>query len=235
MKAPRMDLHRANRPGAAAGLLALIVGAAALIAAMQVRDALHAQGETLDERESVIAKKEAHFTRISNAHRGGTDARSAALMAQQRYAAEPARDLIEAGWHPNIAFLTIDIVTASRQINMQFETRSVQEAISYADWFQAQPQTESVTLKRQTQKPGPPAPSVQTSLQVIWKPFGGAFAALPAPISSTTASPASSASASPASAPASSPASAPVSASPAPVSNPPARQPPMGHTSGGRR
>lgn len=57
---------------------------------------------------------------------------------------------------------------------MQFETRSVQEAISYADWFQVQPQTESVTLKRQTEKPGPPAPSVQTSLQVTWKAFASA-------------------------------------------------------------
>lgn len=59
---------------------------------MQVRDALHAKGEALDERESVIARKEAHFARISNAHRGGSDARSAALMAQQRYA--PSRRAI---------------------------------------------------------------------------------------------------------------------------------------------
>ncbi|MDR5853881.1 hypothetical protein P9239_14685 [Caballeronia sp. LZ062] len=201
MKAPRIDLHRANRPGAAAGLAALVVGVAAVIAAMQVRDALHARGEALDDRESVVARKEAQFARISNAHRGGADARSAALMAQQRYAAEPARDLIEAGWHPNIAFLTIDIVTASRQINMQFETRSVQEAISYADWFQAQPQTESVTLKRQTEKPGPPAPSVETSLQVTWKAFGGASAGPSAQVSGAPSAPASSATASPASAP----------------------------------
>ncbi|WP_250450623.1 hypothetical protein [Caballeronia sp. ATUFL_M2_KS44] len=187
MKAPRIDMHHANRPGAAAGLIALLVSVAAIIAVMQYRDALHAQGEALDARESAIAKKEAQFARISNAHRGG-DARSAALMAQQRYAAEPARDLIEAGWHPDIAFLAIDIVTASRQINMQFETRSVQEAISYAGWFQAQPQVETVALKRQTKKPGPPAPSVETSLQVTWKAFAASLPATSVPPSTSDAS-----------------------------------------------
>jgi hypothetical protein len=171
MKAPGLDLHRPNRPGAAAGLLALVVGIVALITVMQYRDALKAQGETLDDRESAIAKKETQFKSISNARRGTSDTRAAELMAQQRYAAEPARDLIEGGWHPNIAFLTIDITTASRQINMNFETRSVQEALSYAEWFQAQPGTESVSVKRQTEKPGPPVKSVETALQIIWRPF----------------------------------------------------------------
>ncbi len=117
MRVPRLDLHRANKPGAAPELLALVAGVITVIAAMQYLDALKEQGEALDERESIIAKKEAKFQSISQARRGSSD----------------ARDLIEGGWHPNIAFLTLDIVTASRQINMQFETRSVQEALSYAD------------------------------------------------------------------------------------------------------
>ncbi|KND59506.1 hypothetical protein BVER_01386 [Candidatus Burkholderia verschuerenii] len=171
MRAPRLDLHRPNRPDAVAGLIALVLGIVAVIAAMQYRDALKEQGDALDERESLIAKKEAKFRSISQARRGGGDTRAAMLMAQQRYAAEPARDLIEGGWNPNIAFLSIDITTASRQINMQFETRSVQEALSYADWFQEQPGTESVSVKRQTQKAEPPAKSVETALQVTWKPF----------------------------------------------------------------
>ncbi|EKS68467.1 MULTISPECIES: hypothetical protein [Caballeronia] len=196
MKAPVIDLHRPNRPGAAVGLLALVVGIVALIAAMQYRDALKEQGEALDEREATIAKQEAKFHVISNAHRESGDARMAQLMAQQRYATEPARDLIEGGWHPNIALLSLDFVTASRQINMQFETRSVQEAISYADWLQAQPGAESVAIKRQIQKPGPPAPSVETSLQVTWKAFVArpvAASAVAAAASALTASAAASA------------------------------------------
>jgi hypothetical protein len=181
MKAPRIDLHRPDKPGPAAGLIALAAGIVMVIAAMQYRDTLTAQGEALDERESVVAKKEARFRSISQARRNGSDARAAALMAQQRYAAEPARDLIEGGWHPDIAFLSIDISTASRQINMQFETRSVQEALSYADWFQAQPGTENVAVKRQTEKPGPPVKSVETALQVTWKPFVATPLAQPAP------------------------------------------------------
>ncbi|WP_250439192.1 hypothetical protein [Caballeronia sp. AZ1_KS37] len=201
MKAPVIDLHRPNRPGAAVGLLALVVGIVALIAAMQYRDALKEQGEALDEREATIAKQEAKFHVISNAHRESGDARMAQLMAQQRYATEPARDLIEGGWHPNIALLSLDFVTASRQINMQFETRSVQEAISYADWLQAQPGAESVAIKRQIQKPGPPAPSVETSLQVTWKAFVARPVAASAVAAAASASAASAASAaSPASA-----------------------------------
>ncbi|MDR5788030.1 hypothetical protein P9281_15995 [Caballeronia sp. LP003] len=201
MKAPVIDLHRPNRPGAAVGLLALVVGIVALIAAMQYRDALKEQGEALDEREATIAKQEAKFHVISNAHRESGDARMAQLMAQQRYATEPARDLIEGGWHQNIALLSLDFVTASRQINMQFETRSVQEAISYADWLQAQPGAESVAIKRQIQKPGPPAPSVETSLQVTWKAFVARPVAASAVAAAASASAASAASAaSPASA-----------------------------------
>lgn len=228
MKAPRLDLHRPNKPGAAPGLLALALGVVVLIVTMQYLDELKSQGESLDERESAIARREARFKTISNAHRDSGDARMAELMAQQRYASEPARDLIEGGWNPNIAFLTVDIVTASRQFNMQFETRSAQEALSYADWLQAQPGTESVTVKRQTEKPGPPVKSVETSLQVTWKPF------VAKPLASTSraasvAAPASMAAASAVPAPSpSSPPSPTASAAPSPP-------PSAGHSSGVRR
>jgi hypothetical protein len=171
MKAPALNLHRPNRPDAAPGLLALVVGVVVLVAAMQYLDALKAQGEALDERETAIVQKEKMFERISRATRKSDNPKAAELMAQQRYATEPARDLIEGGWNPNIAFLTLELITASRQINMVFETRSAQEALSYADWLQAQPGTESVTVRRQTEKPGPPVKSVETALQVTWKPF----------------------------------------------------------------
>ncbi|SAK39984.1 hypothetical protein AWB76_00128 [Caballeronia temeraria] len=210
MKAPALDLHRANKPGAVAGLLALVVAIVVLMAAMQYRDTLKEQGDALDERESAIAKQEAKFHMISNAHRDSGDARMAQLMAQQQYAAEPPRDLLEKGWHPNIALLTVDLVTSTRQINMQFETRSVQEAISYADWLQAQPGAENVTIKRQIEKPGPPAPSVETSLQLTWKPF------VAQPVAASSASDA-----------ATSAASAPAA--------PQAPAPPSAHASGARR
>jgi hypothetical protein len=171
MKAPALDLHRPNRPGAAAGLLALVIGIVVLMMAMRYLDTLKDEGLALDDRESAIAQREKVFERISRAHRSASNPHAAELMAQQRYAAEPARDLIEGGWTPNIAFLSIELITASRQINMQFETRSAQEALSYADWLQAQPGTETVTVKRQTEKPGPPVKSVETALQVTWKPF----------------------------------------------------------------
>jgi hypothetical protein len=171
MKAPVLNLHRANQPGAVHGLLVLAVAIMLLVAAMQCLGALQQQGEALDERQTIIAQQEAAFHTISNAHRGSNDAQMAQLMAQQRYATEPARDLVEGGWQPNIALLTLDIVTAARQINMQFETRSVQEALSYADWLEAQPGTENVTIKRQVEKPGPPVASVETTLQVTWRSF----------------------------------------------------------------
>ncbi|SAL20264.1 hypothetical protein AWB74_00730 [Caballeronia arvi] len=167
MKAPALNLHRANRPDAAPGLIALAAGVVVLVLTMQYLDTL------TDQRESAIAKQEQKFRTISNAHRHSGDAQAAKLMAQQRYAAEPARALVEGGWNPGIALLSVDIAPASRTINMQFETRSAQEALSYADWLQAQPGTENVTVKRQTEKPGPPVKSVETSLQVTWRPFFG--------------------------------------------------------------
>ncbi|MDR5830563.1 hypothetical protein P9250_22055 [Caballeronia sp. LP006] len=171
MKAPAIDLHRANRPGVATGLIALALGVVVLFVTMQYRDKLKEQGAALDEREASVAQEEKRFERIGRAHRGMRNPRADALMAQQRYAAEPARSLIEGGWQPNIAMLSLDIVTASRTINMQFETRSAQEAISYADWLQAQPAAESVSIKRQSEKPGPPVKTVETALQVTWRPF----------------------------------------------------------------
>jgi len=224
MKAPVLNLHRANRPGAAPGMLALVAAIIVLVATMQYLDTLKQQGAALDERETAIAKHEAKFKEISNAHRSGNDPRAAQLMAQQRYAAEPARDLIEGGWHPNIALLSLDIVTASRQINLQFETRSAQEALSYADWFQAQPGTESVAIKRQSEKAGPPAKSVETALQVTWRPF------VAQPVASAASE--SAAASVPASAPPVASASAPASAPPVAASS---AKPPVAHGSGGRR
>lgn len=231
MKASVIDLHRPNRANPVAGLVALVIGVVVVIAAMQYLDVLKDHGAALDERESVIARKEAKFKTISNANRAAGDARQATLMAQQRYAAEPARDLIEGGWHPNIALLTVDIVTAARQINMQFETRSAQEALSYADWFQAQPGTESVSVKRQSEKPGPPVKSVETALQVMWKPFVAQPLASQAADAAPASAPAAASSAPTAASPATVAASsAAVAASPAP--SPP---PSAGQSSGGRR
>lgn len=181
MKPLRLDLHRANRPDAAAGLIVLVLAVVALLAAVQYLDALEGQGEAMDERESAIARAEQRHQVISKAHEKRDNPRAAELMAQQRFATEPARDLIEGGWNPNIALLTLEVATASRQINIVFETRTVQEALSYADWFDRQPGTEQVTVKRQVEKPGPPVKSVETTLQVTWRAMQGAATAASAP------------------------------------------------------
>ncbi|HEY4353309.1 MAG TPA: hypothetical protein VGN31_18920 [Paraburkholderia sp.] len=169
MKARRLDMARANRPAAAQGIVALLLAVGVLLVAMRYLDHLKSNGEALDERETSIARQEQKYQVISKAHRNPGNPHAEELMAQQRYAAEPARDLIEKGWNPNIAMLSLEVVTASRQINMIFETRTAQEALSYADWIEAQPATEHVNVMRQTVKPGPPVKSVETTLQVTWR------------------------------------------------------------------
>lgn len=85
MKAPALNLNRANRANVAPGLLAL--GLASVLLAT-----IRTHGEALDERESTAARQEAKFRVISNAHTATpATQRMAELMAQQRYAAEPAR------------------------------------------------------------------------------------------------------------------------------------------------
>lgn len=184
MKAAPMDLMRANVPGVAWGLTVLAIAALLLVAVMQYLDGLRQTGAALDARESTVARQEQQRQAISKAHRTRNDPRAAALMAQQRYAVEPARQLIEDGWRPDIAFLSLEVKTATREITMIFETRSVQEALSYADWIEAQPVTENLVVKRQVEKPGPPVKSVETTLQVTWRAFQpGAAHAGPAPAS----------------------------------------------------
>jgi hypothetical protein len=169
MKTPRLDLHRANLAGSLAGIVALAIGVMALLGAVRYLDAMKDQASALDDRESAQVSEEQRREVISRARRNPDNPRAAELMALQKYAAEPARDLIEGGWKPNLAFLTLDIATASREINMVFETRSVQEALSYSDWLEGQPGTERVQIKRQAEKPGPPVHSVETTLQAIWR------------------------------------------------------------------
>lgn len=198
MKAAPMDLMRANVPGAAWGMAMLAVAALGLVAVMQYLDGMRQTGAALDERESAIARQEQQRQAISKAHRTRNDPHAAALMAQQRYAVEPARQLIEDGWRPDIAFLSLEVKTATREITMIFETRSVQEALSYADWIEAQPATENLVVKRQVEKPGPPVRSVETTLQVTWRAFQpGAARARLAPASAPAPSVAPPAAASP--------------------------------------
>jgi type II secretory pathway component PulJ len=187
MKTFGLDMARANRPGAAPGMVALLLAVGLLLVAMQYLDHLKRNGEALDERETSIARQEQKYQVIGKAHRNPGNPHSEALMAQQRYAAEPARDLIERGWNPNIAFLSLEVVTTSRQINMTFETRTAQEALSYADWIEAQPATERVNVTRQTQKPGPPVKSVETTLQITWRANAGEVATSAASVPSTAA------------------------------------------------
>ncbi|WP_144109483.1 hypothetical protein [Paraburkholderia sp. BCC1886] len=189
MKAALLDLTRANRAGVVPGLVGLMLAAVVLLGTVRYLDALKEQGAALDERESAIASEEGRRELISRAHRQPDNPRAAQLMAQQKYATEPARDLIEGGWRPNIAFLTMEIATASREINMVFETRSVQEALSYSDWLEAQAGTERVVIKRQAEKPGPPVKSVETTLQITWRAAGPRDAAAkPAGASATAVS-----------------------------------------------
>jgi len=173
MKAIRLNFARANRPGATAGIVALLVAVGALLMSMRYLDHLKSVGEALDAREGAIARNEQKYQTISKAHQQPGKPGADELMAQQRYAAEPARDLLERGWNPNIALLSVEVMTTTRQINVMFETRSVQDALSYADWIEAQPGTEHVSVMRQMQKPGPPMKSVETSLQITWRAAAG--------------------------------------------------------------
>jgi hypothetical protein len=169
MKTIRLDMARANRPEAVQGIVALLLAVGLLLVAIRYLDHLKSNGEALDERETSIARQEQKYQAIGKAHRHPGNPHAEQLMAQQRYAAEPARDLIERGWSPNIALLSLEVVTTSRQINLTFETRTAQEALSYADWVEAQPATERVNVVRQTEKPGPPVKSVETTLQITWR------------------------------------------------------------------
>jgi type II secretory pathway component PulJ len=187
MKPIGLDMARANRPGVAPGMIALLLAVGLLLVAMRYLDHLKQNGEALDERETSIARQEQKYQVIGKAHRNPGNPHAEELMAQQRYAAEPARDLIERGWSPNLALLSLEVVTTSRQINMTFETRTAQEALSYADWIEAQPATERVSVMRQTLKPGPPVKSVETTLQITWRANAGEAAASAASAPSTAA------------------------------------------------
>lgn len=172
MKALPLDLNRANMPGAGAGLVALLAAVALLLVAIQALSDLKDQGADLDTRETGVAKEEKRFEAIASAHRKAASTQADSLMAMQRFAAEPARDLIERGWNPGMAFLSLDIITGSRQINLVMETRTAQEALSFADWLEKEPATQAVAVKRQIEKTGP-TKSVESSLQITWRPFTG--------------------------------------------------------------
>ncbi|MBU67613.1 MAG: hypothetical protein CL858_19550 [Cupriavidus sp.] len=179
MKIERLDANRPNQPKRSAGLLAVLLAVALLIVAVQSMGDMKEQGAELDARESDVARNEARFAAISNAHRKGASDTASALMAMQRFAAEPARDLVERGWNPGMAFLSLDIITASRQIDLVMETRTAQEALSFADWLEREPGTESVAVRRQLEKPDGAVKAVETTLQITWRPFGGVAANRP--------------------------------------------------------
>lgn len=177
MKTAAIDFRQGNRPPPGPGLMAIGLGIAMLVGALQYLAVLQEQGHALDARDDAIAAQERQRQAISKAHKNLENPRAQELMALQRYATEPARHLIERGWRPNIALLSVEVATATREINLVFETRSAQEALSFADWLESQPNTERMTVKRQVEKPGPPIKSVETALQVIWRPYRG----MPAP------------------------------------------------------
>ncbi len=165
MKAPVLDLHRANRPHAGPGLAVLGVAIVLLLAAMQYLDALKAQGAALDQRESAVTKQEAAFEAISRARRradgeAALRRRTGARADRRRMAAE--HRVSDARHHDGVAY-------------HRHAVRDAQRAGSavLCDWLQAQPGTENVSVKRQIEKPGPPAASVEMALQVRWKPFVG--------------------------------------------------------------
>ncbi|NYI00743.1 hypothetical protein [Cupriavidus plantarum] len=173
MNLAALDFARGNRPPSAPGLIAVALGVGVLVGALQLLGALQERGQALDARDDAMAAQERQRETISKAHRNLEDPRARELMAMQRYATEPARHLIEHGWRPNLALLSAELATATREINLVFETRSAQEALSFADWLASQPNTERVVIKRQVEKPGPPVKSVETALQVIWRPYRG--------------------------------------------------------------
>lgn len=170
MKAQRLDLYLANRPGQGLPMASLLVAVVVLVAAMQYLQLLRDRGHVLDAREAEIVRAEGARRSIGDAHRSATDPQARELMVRQRYAMEPARDLMERGWHPGIAIVLLDLATGTRQIDMVFESRSAQEALAYVDWLERQAATERVLLKRQTAKVGPPEAPVETRLQVVWRP-----------------------------------------------------------------
>ncbi|UNK49992.1 hypothetical protein MNR01_02825 [Lysobacter sp. S4-A87] len=192
MKVPRFDLHLAHRPRQAAPMASLLLAIASLVAVIEYLDVLRDRGQALDAHETAIRRSEDARRSIGIAHRSAADPRARELMARQRYAMEPARDLLERGWHPGIALLLLDLATDTRQIDMVFESRSAQEALAFVDWLEMQAATERVLVKRQTGKPGPQESPVETRLQVIWRPLPGSHVQGDGPAASTAAVPPSS-------------------------------------------
>lgn len=185
MRAPRFDLHLVNRPRQTAPLAGLLLAALALVAVVRFLEALRERGLALDAREAAASRNEHARRSIGNAHRSAADPQARELMARQRYAMEPARDLMERGWHPGIALLLLDLATDTRQIDMVFETRSAQEALAYVDWLEQQAATERVLVKRQSARPGQSDGPMETRVQVIWRPL--VAVPLPAQTASTRA------------------------------------------------
>lgn len=189
MKVARFDLHMANRPRQTAPVASLLLAVVVLVAAVQYLDALRDRGIALDAREAAIRRGEGARRAISEAHRAAADPKARELMARQRYAMEPARDLMERGWRPGIALLLLDLATDARRIDMVFESRSAQEALAYVDWLEMQPAAERVVVNRQNATQGPSTGPVETRVQVIWRPLPGTAWRGEAPVVPNTSAP----------------------------------------------
>lgn len=185
MRPIRLDL---NAPGAVSplpGLVLLGVAVLVLLTAMGSLDSLRAQAEALDQEDASLAAAEAARRLVGEAQSRGRDDDPLVLsmLAQQAYAMEPARDLMERGWNPDLALLRADITSKDRSVDLDLETRSLRHLLDFIDWLERQPGTDEVQLARhQVRDDG----IAVASMRIVWmSPYpllrpGGADATRPA-------------------------------------------------------
>lgn len=171
MKAVQLDFHKTPRQTPWLGLLLTAIGAVAMIWVVDQQDLGKAAAEQLSQREEQyqLRKRKMEEARVAEQKKEPANEKVARILTAQRAHMLPALSVLEQTWTKDIAYTRIDVSVADRNIKLELEARTLDDALALVDAISKKPAIERVTLARQGVKLADPYRPVQTAIEIQWR------------------------------------------------------------------
>jgi hypothetical protein len=150
------------------GMFALGIAMLMLIGVIETLSTLREHGAELDAQTEQLRRLQQ--ARHEQAREGKLSPQMLALLAAQANALQPASDLLERAWRPNIGMLRVELTAASHDARLQLEARSMQDVIAYLQWLEEQPAVAAAHLLRSADKDVPKLGKVvEVNIELRWR------------------------------------------------------------------
>ena len=171
MQPIQLDFHRKATHTPWIGLVMTTIGVVVLLWALTQQDIAKQRRDQIADREDQVNWQKKHLEQQQQAARKEipANAKIATIRRGQMVSPVTGLNLLEKTWGPNVAYTKIEVNTADRDLKLELESRSLNDALALVDTLQKTPNVQRVTVAHEGVKITDPFKPTQAVMEVVWR------------------------------------------------------------------